>query len=217
MAAGRDSKGRIRKGWKLTKGGRVVKKGGARKRSAPKRRRRVASNPAPKRRRRRRITSTKGRTTVAKKRRRRRSPARRRRYYRRNPRQPAIIKTLTDGAVGAFQVLAGKAAARTLGNLVPLPGAQDAGSPMGVASQAIVAVLVSIFGKQLFGAKVAGMLTVGALTAPVESIIIGANIPVLSPALSAYPSIRHISPDQLEAYVPALLPGELDDVTLDGW
>ncbi len=68
-----------------------------------------------------------------------------------------------------------------------------------------------MFGGQLFGAKVGEMMLIGALTAPIESVIVAANVPVLGPALSAYPSLAALS-----AYVPstALLP---QDVTLQGY
>lgn len=206
MAAGRDSKGRIKKGYKLTKGGRVVKKSGSR------RTRKRRSNP-PSTRRRRRSTTSKGRTTVAKRRTRRRSPARRRRTYRRN--QPAMVKNLSEGAISAFQVLAGKAAARTVADQVPIPGGRDSAS--GIAIQAVVAVLIGMFGRQLgFGASTAKMLTAGALTAPVETIIVGANVPFLSPALEAYPSVRELSAYPSGRDIAAYLPGQSEDVELSG-
>lgn len=211
MAAGRTAKGRIKKGYKLTKGGRVVKAGGTRKRKRTvKRRRNPPAAAAPKRRRRkRRATSTPTRRyTVAK--RKRRSPARkRRRTYRRNvPQLRGITGTITKGATGAFQVLAGKAIARVLPEQLGIPTA----GTTGIAAQAGIALLVGMFGKQLFGAKAGEMLLVGALTAPVESIVVAANVPVLSPALSAYPSLSY----GMSAY-PKALPPVASDVALGAY
>jgi hypothetical protein len=101
----------------------------------------------------------------------------------------------------AVQVLAGKAAARIIPEQFGIPKE----GTTGIAAQAAVAVAVGIFGRQLFGADVAKMMMAGALTAPVESIIVQADVPVLSPALSAYPQFRaYAQPPDATNRIPAL-------------
>lgn len=213
MAAskGRTAKGRLKKGYRLLKGGRVVKAGtrrATRKRNpvrkrraaaAPVRRRRAASVARPKRR--NPVTPRRRQVTVAAKRRTRRSPApaRKRRTYRRNqPQMRRLTRDLQEGVVGAFQVVSGKAAARVVPEMFGIPSA----GLQGLAIQAGVALLVGMFGRQIFGVKAGQMLTIGALTAPVETVIIQANIPFISGGLSAYPT--------LGAYVNgAGVPGQL--------
>lgn len=127
-------------------------------------------------------------------RRKRRSPRRRvtrRRTYRRN--QPRAFRgfaeQLTDGAVGAAQVITGKAVARVVPETLGL--AKE--GPTGLVTQAAVAVLVGMLGRQFFGAEAGKMMLIGGLTGPVESILITANIPIISPALSAYPMIPGVA------------------------
>ena len=124
-------------------------------------------------------------------RKRRRAPRRRRRTYRRNqPRQlRGITNQLMQGGIDALQVLAGKAAARTVPQMLGF-GLENA---TGVAMQAVVAIVVGMVGKQFFGAGPGRMMLAGALTAPVESLVVAANIPILSPALSAYPQLGQYS------------------------
>ena len=111
---------------------------------------------------------------------------RRRRRRKNVPTLKGITQDVTTGAVDAVQVLAGKAAARIIPEQLGIPKE----GTTGIAAQAAVAVAVGIFGRQLFGADVAKMMMAGALTAPVESIIVQADVPVLGPALSAYPQFR---------------------------
>lgn len=112
---------------------------------------------------------------------------RRRKSYRRNqPRQlRGIVRQLTDGAVGAFQILTGKALARAIPEMVGMPKE----GPTGIAIQGAVAIFAGMMARQFFGAEAGKMVLAGALTAPVETLIVTANIPVISPALSAYPML----------------------------
>lgn len=111
----------------------------------------------------------------------------RKRTYRRNqPRQlRGIVRQLTEGAVGAFQVLSGKALARVVPEMVGMPKE----GPTGLAIQGAVAIFAGMMARQFFGAEAGKMVLAGALTAPVETLIVAANIPVISPALSAYPML----------------------------
>lgn len=141
--------------------------------------------------------------------RKRRSPRRRttrRRTYRRNQpvRLKGIQKQLTDGAVGAFQVVAGKATARILTQQLGL----STEGATGIATQAGVALLAGMLAHKLFGANAGKMILAGALTAPIESMVVNAGVPVLSDALSAYP--------QLAAY-PGAIPTYPGSVQLEAY
>lgn len=182
-----------------------------------KRRRRKRAKAAPARRRRRRVSSSNPKRRRVMARRRRTSGRKRRRSYRRNPPRLNIMKQLTEGAVGAFQVLSGKAVARIVPQTVGLPTDGAAG----LATQAGVAVVLGMLANRMLGREAGKMILVGALTAPVESFIVGANIPLLSPALSAYPSYQVLRPgagngvaayNRLSAY-----PGASADVELAGY
>lgn len=144
---------------------------------------------------------------MAKRRRRRAAPRRaprrraRRRSYRRN--QPRlgggrIVRQLTDGATGAFQVLVGKATARSVPEMIGLPQT----GAFGIAVQAGVGIVAGMIAHQMFGKKAGDFVLAGALTAPLESVIVAANIPILSPALSSYPALMGMYPALPQAYSP---------------
>jgi hypothetical protein len=122
----------------------------------------------------------------------------RRRAYRRNPPRPfrleKLPQLLMDGAIDGLQVVVGKAAARTIPTLINVPTA----GPIGLAIQALSAVAAGFAGSFL-SPNAAKMFLAGGFAAPVESLIKGLNIPVLSAALgdedlvelpmSAYPML----------------------------
>lgn len=182
-------------------------------RPTTKRRKKRKAAPNPKR---RRVPVAK-RKRAAPKRRRRAAPVRRaRRSYRRN--QPALrgfVKDLTDGSVAAFQILSGKAVARTVPQFLNLP----VDGPVGIATQAGIAVIVGMFAKQMFGAAAGKLMTAGALTAPVESMIVQAGIPILSPALSAYPGVAAYVTHPSQQYLPSgnAVASYPSDVALDAY
>ncbi|MEE8177703.1 MAG: hypothetical protein V3T65_06890 [Acidobacteriota bacterium] len=146
---------------------------------------------------------------------RRRAAVRRRRYRRNQPRRGRIIQQLTDGATGAFQVLIGKATARSVPQMIGLP----AEGAFGIAVQAGVGIVAGMLAHQMFGKRAGDFVLAGALTAPLESIIVAANIPILSPALSAYPQLMSAYPALPQAYTPTGLmsayPEAEYDVTLN--
>lgn len=113
----------------------------------------------------------------------RRAPARRapaRRSYRRNPARPDVVKMLTRGTFTATQVLFGKAATRAAPELLNLP---RAGNP-GLAVQVAVALALGYISEMFFSKTTAAAILAGGLTAPVETLIVGANVPYLSQYLS---------------------------------
>lgn len=113
----------------------------------------------------------------------RRKTSRRRRTYRRNPKFKPV-QTLTDGAVDALAAVLGKAAARAIPQQVGLPTS----GTMGLATQAGVAIVVSMVADRVWGKK-AAFVTAGALMAPIETAVRDMGVPVLSPALSSYPAL----------------------------
>lgn len=124
--------------------------------------------------------------------RRRRNPPRRRSRARLTPK--AIVSRVTDGIQDAAGILTGKAAARAIPELLGFRQVGVAGMGMQLLSGLVAAYVADMF----LGAKFGRQVMAGALLAPIESAIIGANIPILSPALaggalmpattSAYPS-----------------------------
>lgn len=149
-----------------TKSGRFVKGGGRRRK---RRRASVKSNPPAARRRspRRARRSTKRRRT------------------RSNPPRPRVtakgaVGQLVQGAKDAAMVVTGKAAARALPTLLKLPkeGALGIGVQIGVG-------LASGFLAHWFGGRDAGrFILAGALSAPIETVLVAKRVPFFAPALS---------------------------------
>ena len=105
-----------------------------------------------------------------------------RRYTaRRNPPRRDMLDTLTNGALGAGAVLVGKAAVRSLPQLLSLPQAGN----VGLAVQAATAVAVGWIADRFIGRDVGEMMLAGGLSAPMESLAIRLNIPWVSTALAS--------------------------------
>ena len=113
----------------------------------------------------------------------RRPAARRRTSYKRNPRRfgGGFVRILTDGVVEAGQVLIGKAAARSIPDL--LPNVPKQGN-MGLAVQAGTAVVIGWIADMFLSKQAARAMVAGALTAPLETMIVANRVPWLSVALS---------------------------------
>lgn len=95
-----------------------------------------------------------------------------------------MVRTLTEGATGALAAIVGKAAARA----IPQQFGLSTVGTMGIATQGGVALLLGIVASKLpMARKHAPFIVAGALMAPMEEIVRSLNIPVLSPALAAYP------------------------------
>ncbi len=120
-----------------------------------------------------------------------------RRSYRRNPpRVKGIVANLTDGAIGAAQVLTGKAVVRMGADLLPA-NLRTGGMMVGPAVQVALAILIGTLAENFVSKKTAHMILVGGFVAPVEELIVSLNVPFLSPALSAYPQLRAYPQDLL--------------------
>lgn len=184
----RDKKGRFKKAPKRKPSRR--KKPAARRKASPNpRRKTVAKHRA-------RYTSgpkkgqfkPKGRSSSSGGSKRKKAAPARRRSYRRNPRRltaKGLVKDLTDGAIGAGQVLVGKAIVRTVPQQFGLPSE----GPMGYAVQAALAIVAGQLAGQFMSRQAAQYILIGGFTAPVEEAIVAANVPLLSPALSSYPAL----------------------------
>lgn len=103
-----------------------------------------------------------------------------RRSYRRNPVGGDIVGMLTEGSIGAVQVLTGKAAARAVPDLVGLPKQGNTG----LATQAAVAVGAGFVADMFLSKRAANMILAGGLTAPLETLIVAYSVPFFSEALS---------------------------------
>ncbi len=163
----------------------------ARKRTAPRKRKRNIGR-----------TVARARTNAPAKKRRAattRRPVARKRNYRGNPRRPNIIRTLTDGIVEAGQMLVGKAAVRTVPDLAGLPKQGNAGLAVQVATALVIGYAADMF----LSRRAVSAITAGALSAPLETLIVATDIPWLGRALSpvtqtnslgAYVQPRGVSP-----------------------
>lgn len=115
---------------------------------------------------------------------RRRSSPRRRRSYRRNPVRgisvKRAVKTLMSGTVAAGQMLVGKAAVRSVPDLLGLPKEGN----IGLAVQAATALVVGFVADMMLGKDAGTAITAGGLSAPLETLIVAYKVPWLSDALS---------------------------------
>lgn len=90
------------------------------------------------------------------------------------------MRSLTDGAIEAGQVLIGKALVRSVPDLMGLPKEGN----MGLAVQAGVAVTIGYVSEMFLSRDAARALLAGGLTAPLETVIVAYRVPWLSAALS---------------------------------
>lgn len=135
---------------------------------------------------------------------RRASPAKattQRRAYRRNPAKPDVVQMLTRGTLTATQVLLGKAATRAIPDLIKLPKSGNAG----LAVQVAVALALGYVGEMFFSKTTAAALLAGGLTAPVETLIVSANVPYVSQYLSPGASSSAVA-GYVQGYVPPSRP-----------
>lgn len=149
-----------------------------------------------------RTTTRKRRTPTRKAVTRRRSPAARR-TYRRNPARPDVVKMLTRGGLTATQVLLGKAATRAVPDMMNLPKAGNAG----LAVQVATALALGYVGEMFFSKTTAAAILAGGLTAPVETLLVTADIPFVSqylaPGAAASSVAGYVQRSPISGYVPA--------------
>lgn len=127
-----------------------------------------------------------------------------RRSYRRNPPKGGdIVATLTQGALDAGGILVGKAATRSIPQLLTLPQTGNTG----LAVQAATAVAVGWAADRFVGPDVGRMILAGGLSAPMESLVVRFNVPWLSTALTGSGGTvgRYVTPrggNGVRGYVP---------------
>lgn len=149
-----------------------------------------------------RATSTGGRMAKSRKRRRanpkrrhrglfvarKANPGKRRRkargLFRRNPGGAvgSLMGLGKQGLKDAAGVIVGKTATRIVSGLIPFGAATGI---VGTLKQVLVAVGVGYGANRVMGREFARMVVAGGIAAPLETLLKGLNIPVLSPALSA--------------------------------
>ena len=105
-----------------------------------------------------------------------------------NPRRN-LMGTLMDATIEAGQILVGKAAVRTIPDLAGLPRAGN----LGIAVQAGTALALGFVANMFVSRSAARAITAGALTAPLETLIVSYQIPWLSQALSPVAASGNLS------------------------
>jgi hypothetical protein len=125
------------------------------------------------------------------------------RHYRRNPpiSMRGFVPMLLNGVTDAAEIIIGKAVTRTLPALIGLPH----GSPLNLLGQAVTAIGAGYLGHSFISANAGKMILAGGLAAPLEDLIKGANIPLLSPALGEeIEQISGYSEDEAMASYPMI-------------
>jgi hypothetical protein len=104
--------------------------------------------------------------------------------YRKNPgfSVRGIGTQLIEGAKGAGAVVVGKAAGRLIANLLPFPKTTMIGN---VGAQIVSALVLGVVGKRFLPGRIGEYVFIGALTAPVETVLKG--VPVIGPMLGEDP------------------------------
>ena len=123
---------------------------------------------------------------------------------RRNAPRMNVVKKLQTGVMGAAGVLIGKAGARTIPVLAGLPK----GGNTGLLIQAATAIALGMAADRVLGKRMGEMVLAGALTAPLETLVVSYNVPFLAPALSPTTSVAELGAyvhggAALGSYVPA--------------
>lgn len=141
------------------------------------------------------------------------NPRRRRRRVRRNPRVfgistrglPRIVGTVIQAGQDAALIVGGKAAASFGARMIPI----GEGTWQRFAANVISAAGVAVLAGMMLSRENARIVTAGALVAPIESAIRGANIPIISAALGDDVLMPYTGPSGVGAYpqAPALVAG----------
>jgi hypothetical protein len=110
----------------------------------------------------------------------------RKRRFRHNPPGGGFARGMMgrvmEGLKGGAGVVLGKAAVRAIPTMARLPRT----GPVGIAVQALVGVVVAPFVDRFLRGWGKPFLY-GAFAAPLESVVVGLNLPIIGPALSSYP------------------------------
>ena len=114
-----------------------------------------------------------------------------------------ITRSLTTGAMDALLVIVGKAGARTIPAMLPnLPKEGN----IGLAIQALTAVVLGLVADMVLSPAQAKIILAGALTAPIETLVVAMNVPFLAPALAPVTLNAQLSAYMGSYVQPPLLP-----------
>jgi hypothetical protein len=111
-----------------------------------------------------------------------------RRRHHRNPPSfglRGIGARVIDGLKGGLAVLAGEAAASAIPKLIPVAAIQT--GIMSAVAEVAVGIFTAPFVAKLVGQKWAQVYLYGAFSRPLKGFVVSANLPIVSPALAAYP------------------------------
>jgi len=125
----------------------------------------------------------------------------------RRPKMPDLVGMLMDGTVNAGQVLVGKAAARSVPDLMGLPKEGN----VGLAIQAAVAVGVGFFADMFLSRQAAAAILAGGLTAPLETFLVAQDVPWIGEALSPVTAAAEVG-----AYTMGRYPARVNNNRLPG-
>ncbi|MCH7889893.1 MAG: hypothetical protein IH921_00175 [Gemmatimonadetes bacterium] len=125
-----------------------------------------------------------------------------------------ITRSLTTGAMDALLVIVGKAGARTIPAMLPnLPKEGN----MGLAIQALTAVVLGLGAEMVLSPAQAKIILAGALTAPIETLVVAMNVPFLAPALAPVTLNAQLSAYMGSYVQPPLLPPEPNDNSIGAY
>lgn len=106
-----------------------------------------------------------------------------------------------EGIIGGAGVVLGKGISRAVPTLI----GQSRTGVLGIVISGLAGIFLSPIVKKIGGSDLGTGFLYGAFAAPIESFVVGMNIPILSPSLSSYA-------DELAAipYQPGALRGQPD-------
>jgi len=114
---------------------------------------------------------------------------RRSRRHHRNPfRLPSgrgLVGRITEGFKGGLAVLGGEAVASAVPKLIPVPSIQT--GMLNTAAEMLVAVFTAPLVQKVLGPKWAQAYLYGGFARPLRGVVMGLNLPIISPALASYP------------------------------
>lgn len=100
-------------------------------------------------------------------------------YRRRNPGAGDLVTMLKDGVVDSVEIVVGKAAARSIPQIAKLPTSGN----VGIAIQIGAALVLGYLGDRV-SPEIGRNVLAGGLLGPLEDLIVTANVPWISSALS---------------------------------
>lgn len=95
-----------------------------------------------------------------------------------------VVGQIKEAGINAAQILVGKAATKVVSDKIPFG---PTSGPIAIAKQVAVGTALSIAVRRFAGNRFALNFLTGAILVPLEATVKSLNIPIISPALSAYP------------------------------